>query len=99
MKFTVLSLIALSAFTAGATDFPNHSLSRKAVRPEAAQIGRCSLPSFQSEGGILTADFTTDGSDALAPVVTFGFDTDFQGWTADPTTNVTWSIKKRIRLE
>ncbi|MDE7437866.1 MAG: PKD domain-containing protein [Muribaculaceae bacterium] len=98
MKFTVLSLVALSAFTAGATDFPNHSLSRKAVRPEAAQIGRCSLPSFQSEGGILNADFTTDGSDALAPVVTFGFDTDFQGWTTDPTTNVTWSIKKESAL-
>ena len=42
----------------------------------------------------LTADFSVEGSGALAPLFTENFDSGFGGWTVDPTEYVTWAVKR-----
>lgn len=93
MRKLFISLAALSLLSAGAVEVTKQPLKSKAAKPANVSIKRASLPSFQSSVSSLNADFTVEGADALAPVVSFNFDKDMEGWTADPTQNVTWSIK------
>ncbi len=97
MKLTILSFSLLSALTAGAV-IPSAPLRIAPQRPEPVKVDRKTQPAFNSENSSLKADFTVEGSNALAPVAEFGFDTDMQGWTAESTTYVEWSIVSDAKL-
>ncbi len=43
--------------------------------------------------GTIQVDFTTKGSDARKPEITYDFNDGLQGWTCDPTTHAVWSHK------
>lgn len=55
----------------------------------ATGVSRMAAP---AEGSI-QVDFTTKGSDARKPEITYNFNDGLQGWTCDPTTHAVWSRK------
>lgn len=93
IKSIFFFLSACAVLPVSATDtFPTISVMHSGV-PSSNQretITKSNIKNFNSRSSAVSADFTIEGSETLAPVYTFNFDNDMQGWTADATTYVTW---------
>ncbi|MDD6228180.1 MAG: PKD domain-containing protein [Bacteroidales bacterium] len=90
MKLQIITLALSAAFLAGAADIS--PVFRHPDAPRAVQVARQRMPLFNSESPAINADFTVEGSGSLAPVTSYDFNTDMQGWTPEPKDYVTWKI-------
>lgn len=95
---SLCSLAAFAGLTAPmqVTKIGSRELTTTNEVVPAAQIASQRLPRFASDDAPFRANFTVEGADAgLVPMVTYNFDSGFDGWTVDPTTHVEWSTKPK----
>lgn len=95
ITITMLSL-AMAALAANA-NVDRQRVVRATDRAQAPVEhfgGVTKAPRLNTAEGSVTADFTVRGNDALSPVLVYGFDDGFGGWTPTNGKYVTWTTKR-----
>lgn len=98
MKTYILPAMAVVALTATAAspviDVKREQMTAFSESVTPARSARMNEPS----NGALSADFSRRGGDSHTTVWYENFNSGMEGWTVDPTENVTWTLRKHPSL-